>query len=468
MMKLKSRFGIPAPRVRRAAEQALAILAAVTLVLTPVAGADRTRMKPGMNFFSPQQDVQIGQQNAQQADRQIPLLRDAKVDNYLNALGKRLAAKAPGERYPYQFKCVNDRGINAFALPGGFVYVNRGVIEAADDEAQLAGVMAHEISHVALRHGTNQASKAALWQSGLGIAGAMVGGNSVAGLATQLGASFAVGGILMKYSRTAETQADVMGTQILYDSGYDPRAMAQFFEKIEAESKGKNPPEFFSDHPVPEHRVERVNDEIDRMGGVPANYNSDSEEFREIKRYVLRLPPPPKRGAAAAQGQTGRSGRPASPSVRYQSFENDNLQMRYPDNWRSNGSGDGANFVPDGGVVNSSKGQAALAYGVMVSLADPHGNTLEESTDQLLEDLRQSNPSMRLRQRHERMRVDGEEALSTYLTNDSPAGGKEVDWVITVQRPRGLLYIVCVAPESDYGTYDRAFQSMVNSIRFPK
>jgi hypothetical protein len=468
MMKLNARFGVSSGGARRAADQALAIFAALTLVLTPVAGADRTRLKPGMNFFSPQQDAQIGFQNSQQADKQLPMLRDARVDNYLNALGKKLVAHAPGEHYNYQFRCVNDRGINAFALPGGFVYVNRGVIESADTEAQLAGVMAHEISHVALRHGTSQASKAALWQGGLGIAGAMVGGNSVAGLATQLGGSFGVGSLLLKYSRTAETQADVMGTQILYDSGYDPRAMSQFFEKIEAESKGKNPPEFFSDHPVPEHRVERVNEEIDKMGGVPSNYETDSAEFRDIKRYILRLPPPPKRGTAPAQGQGGGRGRPAPPSDHYQSFENENLQIRYPDNWRANGSGDAANFVPDGGVVNNSKGQGALAYGVIVSLADPHGTTIEEATDQLLEDLRQSNSSMRLRQRHEHMRVDGEDALSTYLTNDSPAGGKEVDWVVTVLRPRGLLYIVCVAPESEYGTYDGAFQAIVNSIRFPK
>src|SRR5437899_5170610 len=138
--------------------------------------------------------------------------------------------------------------------------------------------MAHELSHVALRHGTNQATKAQATQGFLGIASGIFGGSAGGALLTQLG-SFAAGGVLLRYSRTAESQADIMGTQVLYDTGFDPRAMAQFFEKLEAESKGKNPPEFFSDHPNPEHRVERVDEEIDKLGGVPPNAKRDSQEF---------------------------------------------------------------------------------------------------------------------------------------------------------------------------------------------
>jgi beta-barrel assembly-enhancing protease len=206
-----------------------------------------------------------------------------------------LAEHLPTQRvqHPFEFHCVNDKAINAFALPGGFVFVNRGAIESADNEAQLAGVMAHELSHVALRHGTNQATKAQLTQGILGVAGGIFGGSTSGALLTELG-SFAAGGVLLRYSRTAESQADVMGTQVLYDSGYDPRALAQFFEKLETESKGKNPPEFFSDHPSPEHRVDRVMEEIDKLGGVPANARRDSQEFEGVKRELLALPPPPK------------------------------------------------------------------------------------------------------------------------------------------------------------------------------
>src|SRR5260221_14145487 len=195
--------------------------ALVFAAVAPAVWADRTSLKPGVNIFSPEQDIELGKQNAAQAEQQLRMLKDPKVDNYLNNLGKKLAAHAPGYKYPYQYKCVNDTAVNAFALPGGYIYINRGAIEAADTEAQLAGVMAHETSHVALRHGTNQATKAQLTSVPFAILGGMVGGGAT-GLLAQLAGSFSLNSILLKYSRTDESQADVMGTQILYDTGYDP------------------------------------------------------------------------------------------------------------------------------------------------------------------------------------------------------------------------------------------------------
>src|SRR5690348_2661394 len=283
-------------------ELAVGFFVGLCLLLVPSAFAQRTQLKPGWNKFSPQDDVNLGKRAAADAEKQLPLCNAPRVDAYLTQLGTRLAQKLPtgGVQYPFEFHCVNDKAINAFALPGGYVFVNRGAIEAADNEAQLAGVMAHELSHVALRHGTNQATKAQAAEGFLGIAGGIFGGSTGGALLTQLGA-FAAGGVLLRYSRTAESQADVMGTQVLYDSGYDPRAMAQFFEKLEAETKGKNPPEFFSDHPNPEHRVERVDEEIEKLGGVPPNPRRDSPEFEAIKREVLALPVAKKLTPAAAE-----------------------------------------------------------------------------------------------------------------------------------------------------------------------
>src|SRR5215467_7563897 len=225
-----SKFTLPAKRLLRTA----AIPGSLGfLMIVPAAFGQRTNLKPGWNLFSVQQDIAVGKQNAVQAERQLPMCNAPKVDEYLTQLGKKLVVhlNTHGAEYPWEFHCVNDRSINAFALPGGYVFVNRGAIEAADNEAQLAGVMAHELSHVALRHGTNQASRATLTQGGVGILGGLFGGGAGGALLTQLG-SFAAGGVLLRYSRTAESQADVMGTQVLYDSGYDPRAMAQFFEKL--------------------------------------------------------------------------------------------------------------------------------------------------------------------------------------------------------------------------------------------
>lgn len=131
----------------------------------------QTKLKPGFNLFSPDQDVEIGKQSVVEVEKQMPVLDDKSMQEYLTKIGQRLAVVTPGPKFPYQFKVVNVSDINAFALPGGFMYVNRGLIEAARNEGELAGVMAHEISHVALRHGTNQASKASLAQIGIGLLG---------------------------------------------------------------------------------------------------------------------------------------------------------------------------------------------------------------------------------------------------------------------------------------------------------
>ena len=235
----------------------------VLLAVAAVSADGRTALKPGWNMFSPKQDVEVGQQVAPDAERQLVMLKNSRTDGYVNDLGRRLAAKAPGEKYPYRFKVVNDQAINAFALPGGPVYVNRGVIEAADNEAQLAGVIAHEIAHVALRHGTNQASKASAAQIPLAILGGIIGSDSTKAVLTQPGTSFAVNSILLKYSRTAESEADILGTQILYDAGYDPNAMGQFFQKIDDRQKGSGPVEF--SQPSADNRIERVSQEVDAL-----------------------------------------------------------------------------------------------------------------------------------------------------------------------------------------------------------
>ena len=452
------------------ARRALALVAVLALTLAPAAQADRTKLKPGWNLFSPQQDVQIGRSNAQQAEQQLPIVRDSQITNYLNNLGRKLAGYAPGDKFPYQFKMVNDRGINAFCLPGGFVYVNRGVVEAADNEAQLAGVMAHEISHAALRHGTNQATKAYATQAGLGILGSIVGGGSVGSLATQLGASFGANSVLLKFSRDAERQADTMGTQILYDAGYDPRAMAQFFEKLEAERKGGRTPQFFSSHPSPENRVERVNEEIDRLGGTPRNYRSDSPDFQTIKRRVAALPAPPKGGQGGSASPGGGSyQKPPAPSRRLIGFNNDLVSLQYPDNWRAADRGSSATLAPQNGVFQDQRGAEQVAYGVIFSefdLQDNGRHTLEEATSALISSFQRNEPDMRVSRQSQRARLDGYPALSTYLSNASVLGGRETIWLVTVAVGERTYYFACVAPEGDFDQYEAAFQSVLDSVRF--
>jgi len=479
-----------AKKVRGEFRRVLAGVAVLSLVLAATALAERTSLKPGWNLFSPQQDVEIGTQVSADAERQLPIWNDTRVDRYLNELGRRLAEKAPGAKYPYQFKAVNDSSINAFALPGGFLYINRGTIDAADNEAQLAGVIAHEIAHVALRHGTNQASKAYVAQVPLAILGGMLGSGSTGAVLAQIGAGFAVNSLLLKYSRDAERQADALGTQILYDSGYDPRAMAQFFENIQS---GGRLPDFFSSHPNPENRTARVTEEVQRLGGNPRNSRTDSDDFRDTKRYAQSRPAAPQGGQLALAPPTGgssSSGRPPLPSNNVQRFESSLVRIEHPVNWRAYGQGDAVTFAPEGGIIADGQGHHALAYGVLVNIYEPQHQhsgynqqrlqpegygqgsttalTVEHVTDELIQELRQSNPQLRVIQRHEAIRLAGERGLSTVLTNTSPLGNntRERNWLITVLRPEGLLFFVAVAPEAEFDGYNRAFEKMLNSTQF--
>ena len=452
-----------------------AFLVFASLAAAVAARADRTKLKPGMNAFTPQQDIQMGQKYAAEAEKQSPLCNDPKVDAYLTKLGHRLIEHLNtfGNQYPWEFHCVNDKAINAFALPGGFVFVNRGAIEAADYEAELAGVMAHELSHVALRHGTNQATKAQYAQIGSGIAGIAGGilGGTVGAAASGLG-QLAAGSVLLKYSRSAETQADVMGTQVLYDSGYDPRAMAAFFEKL---GNSKAPPEFFSDHPNPDHRIERVDEEVEKLGGVPENAQHDSPEFQAMKKEVAALPvaAKPKAGTAAAPTSFPKAGtiRVAAPSTSRASLDIGIAKLQYPDNWKKYGDGKEVTLAPDGGVVDPGNGQSALAYGVMIAAVKAQGRSgsqeaLKESTQKLVESLQQENANMQVTEPSALGMLNEQQAMTTYLRNDSPGGGMETDMLVTTLRGDALVYFVCVAPEKEFSQFSPAFNAILDSVRF--
>jgi hypothetical protein len=368
------------------------------------------------------------------------------------------------DKYPYFFKVVHDTSINAFALPGGPMYIHTGLIAAADNEAQLAGVMAHEISHVALRHGTNQVSKANLIQLPAMLAG-VIGGGSMMGQLAQIGIGVGAGSALLKFSRNAERDADLLGTRLLASAGYNPLEMARFFEKLQGESgKRSGVTEFFSSHPNPGNRVNAVEQEIQYL--ARRDYSTgDQGEFNRMKDAVKGLPPPkPKQ-------QPGGSIEQARPSGKLTPFRGREFEVAHPDNWKAfpDENSPAVTIAPQAGVHQAAGGGTSIGYGAIFNIHTPQNrNNLEEATRELLDKVQRENQGMTAGpERNVEIRVDGNRALRNSFYSPSPwKDQRELDTVITVMRPQGLFYIVLIAPESERSASQPAFEQMLRSLRF--
>lgn len=444
-----------------------ALVLMILLAVSPAA-AQRTPLEPGFNIYSPADDVEIGRQVSAEAETEMALITDSLLAEYVNRLGLQLATVAPGEKYPYQFRLVNDTAINAFALPGGFIYINRGIIEAADREAEVAGVIAHEIGHVALRHGTNQASRNSIFSLGFGILGGIFGGGGgVGSIVAQAGVGLGAAAFFNGFSRDAERQADLMGAQILYDAGWDPTGMPEFFEKLEAQG-GSRGPEFLSSHPNPGNRAQSVSEEISKIGPRPSQYRDNFSDFRRVKERLAEIGEPSDevpQQAAAPYDQP-----PDPPSSRFRFYRGEGFELVVPNNWETHeGEAMSVTFAAPRGIQTDG----SLAYGFLASRFEPvpsgRGNpTLDEAADQLLEELRESNPSMRVDRGFRDTRIGGRNALSATLMSDSAYGGRERDVIVAAFGPDGrtLHFFVAVARESDFGRYESAFDTMLDSIRF--
>ena len=246
-------------------------------LLLSAAASAQTPIQLRKNSFSTAQDVQLGRQAAADARRQLPMLHDGPTNAVVDRIGGRLVAAIPGRfRHPgfrYSFDVVDRRDINAFALPGGPMFVNRGTIQAAGTDDELAGVMAHELAHVVLRHGTLQASKAQKFQFGAiagQVLGSIVGGDK--GRIIAQGSQIGLGTYFLKYGREYEREADLLGAQIMARAGYNPRQMANMFRTIQQRS-GSRGPEWLSSHPNPGNRYEAINREASMLR-VSGNANT--------------------------------------------------------------------------------------------------------------------------------------------------------------------------------------------------
>jgi beta-barrel assembly-enhancing protease len=458
---------------------ATAVTAAMLMLSLASTTFAQTHIVAPKNKYAPADDVKLGQEAAAQARKELPLLHDETLDGYISTVGQKLAAAIPPEyRHPefhFTFEVVNQKDINAFALPGGPMFLNRGMIEAAHSEGEMAGVMAHEMSHVALRHGTAQATEGEKFQIGAiagQVLGAIVGG--AAGSLISQGSQFGLGTYFLKYSRDYESQADILGSQIMARAGYDPREMANMFKTIEQEG-GANGPEFLSDHPNPGNRYDRIMQEAKSLN---VSGHGDTGKFAAMqtrakgmgKEYTAQeiAQGKFKNGTNGAVGTSGLSKTIQPPSSRMIAYEPSNfLRVHVPENWTQLNNNGGVTYAPEGSYTTTQQGDNVFTHGVEFGIAQAGGGgNLQRDTQSLLNSFARGNPSLKQTSGFSRTDVGGRQGLVTQLTNVSEVTGQQeyVTLTTTYLQNGSLLYMIGVAPTNEASTYDRAFKAVRTSL----
>jgi beta-barrel assembly-enhancing protease len=464
-----------------------AILILSCLTTTPRAHA-RSELQPCKNSISPDQQIQLGQKAVQQVYQQMPVLPDSSnVSKYVQGLGQKLAAEAPGHKWPYNFHVVNVADINAFALPGGAIFVNLGTIQAASNEAQLAAVMSHEISHVVLQHSACNLEKEQRvgLLAGIGqLASGILLGDSALGALAQKGIGLTAGLSFLRMSRGAEQQADLEGVGLLYDTGYDPRAMPQFFETIEAKY-GKGGAQFLSDHPNPGNRTDYVDREISSFVAKP-KYATNTPEFGQIHKQVAGMraytskevdsgvwkkkDPNQTVSTGVNQYDAGTSANTridTGQPQQWTTFQGSGFSMLIPSTWQSAGNQNSVMVAPPGGITQTSNNQAGnLVYGVLTDLYRPdQAGDSKQLFKEMVAEITRENPGLQPNYPGT-MTINGRTIEGVQGVNKSANGGRgEHDWIVGVPQNGAMRYFVFVAPEPDFQAMRPTFERIVNSIR---
>jgi beta-barrel assembly-enhancing protease len=457
--------------------------AMLAVVLSSALLSAQTKVQMPANKYTPAQDVELGQKAAQEVRQQLPVMNDDAVSSYVEDIGRRLVANIPEEfRQPgfrYTFEVVNVREINAFALPGGPMFINRGMIQAAQTEGEVAGVMAHELSHVILRHGTAQASKATKYEIGQvagAILGSIIGGGW--GQVISQGTQFGLGTAFMRFGRAFEKDADIEGAQIMARAGYDPRDMANMFKTIEKQG-GSGGPQWMSDHPNPGNRQAYITKEAESLRVT--NPVRDTRGFQQVKSHLAQLPAAPtteqatrnarNSGGRRPAGTSGRMGTPTgrveAPSGSFRTYTVGNaFRISVPSNWRQLEESNTVTFAPDG-AYGEANGQNVFTHGIELGMARNESHDLEEATDELVASLAQGNPNLSRPNGYDRGRISGRNGLKTVLTNMSEVTGQReaIEIYTTQMRDGNLFYAIAVAPQNQYSSYRNIFDRVVGSIQ---
>jgi Zn-dependent protease with chaperone function len=446
--------------------------------LPALAAAQKKMPKPGWNLFKKQQDIELGREYAQQVERQMYVVPNKELNDYVTRVGMRLVRQGGLEDYPYYFKVVQDDSINAFALPGGPTYVHTGLLKAAENEAQLAGVLAHELSHVVLRHGTHQASRAVALQAPAMVLGGLAGRSGLSALLAQLGIGLGANSVLIGFSRSMESEADLLGAYTMAKAGYNPLELARFFEKLEAERGNPNwlVSRFLSDHPSPGNRIQALDEQLPYMPRGP--YNAEEGDLVHIQQVVAQLSAP-KSGFPRGQNQEPAGPSPAAgqvdaPAIRLSgsvreytgSLQGGAVAFSYPEEWHVEVNPDASLQVSgENGTVGG-----ALGCGVLVSSVPARNGKVElpADTKTYLQSLAQAGRNVKTESEPAELTAGDSPALATRLSSDSPYAGRrrEIDMVVTVDRGPTMVVLILVAPAAQFTHLEDAFQALIRSLRF--
>ncbi|MGD9904710.1 MAG: M48 family metallopeptidase [Vicinamibacterales bacterium] len=463
--------------IRPTTRRRLPVVAAVMAMSLAVTLTAQTVVKPPNNKYTPEQDVQLGKEAAAEVRREYPIIDDSQITAYLSRAGNRLVEHAPRELnhpvFEYSFTPVNLKEINAFALPGGPMFVNRGMFDAAGSEGEVVGVMAHELAHVLLRHGTANATKAQRFQIGAiagAIAGAIIGGGW--GEAISQGSQFGLGAWLLKYSRDYEKQADLLGAQIMARAGFDPRDLATMFETIEKQGNG-SPPQWLSSHPNPGNRSQYIQQEAAKLTIGP---RPEANGFSAAKARFAALPPArsmtdrTRAGGGSSNGgaaSVGTVGQPVPrPSTQYRTQRGGQLfQVSVPSNWTAVSGSSAVKYVPQN-ALGPYEGQSVFTHGVELGVAQASSRSLSQAHETFVNAILRSNPGLRAAETGRQLRISQRSAVGTVLSGPSALGEQERVGVFTTLLADGnLFYYLTVVPERDAETYGPAFDRVGNSIR---
>ena len=427
------------------------------------------------------QEIQIGKEAASQVEREMEVVHNQDIEAWLNEIGQRLSKAPQANAYPYYFKVVNEPSINAFALPGGAMYVHTGLLQAADNEGEVVGVLAHEMSHVALRHGAAQMGKQQTWGTLFGIAGAAAGaitaGSGQCGLlceAAQMGTGLAGNSVLMKFSRGFERDADLNGARMMAAADYDPIQLPRFFEKLEAQLGTAAEPKglalWMSDHPATGSRIKYVSEDIQFY--PKRDYTASTGNFPQIKKLVATIPAPKPKPAfliLAKQGATPRANLPAG----FKDYQANGFAIAYPQSWGAGQAKSGGSLyiVPQGGARQAENGEVELLAGGMLDYYVPQASgaavKLDTGTKEFLAALHKGDKNLQAGQPGAAS-VGGQPGLLTRLTTktSSQQAPDQVIYLYTVAREAGLWYVALAAPTAQAGEIEPVFKQMIETVQF--